>query len=142
MIRRSALLFLTVASPVILVLFFTPWSFSEALFSILVMGYPVALIIVATTRNSRLGPLALPLLVLLVLLEGCTLGMLVFRNQVSTAPWVGGLPLTAAFQLYGLWLLPLLLVALVYAATFTRFELGEEDLKQFEGFERRSEIDS
>ena len=34
-------------------------------------------------------------------------------------------------QLYGMWLLPLALVALAYALTFDRFTLTDEDLRHF-----------
>jgi len=139
--RRIALLFLAVASPLVLVLFHLPGAFAESLFAGLVMGYPVALIVVAVARNGRLGPLAVPMLTLLVFLEACTAGMLLLRGRVLDAPWLGGLPLAAAIQLYGLWLAPLLLVALVYALTFDRFELRKEDLDRLETMLRRVEGD-
>ena len=131
MARRIALLFVALASPLLLVLFAVPWSGAEALFALLVMAYPVALIALAVSRDGRIGPLGLPLLVLLILLEGCAVGMLILRGQVLTAPWVGGLPLAAAIQLYGVWLAPLLLVALAYALTFDRYELRQDDLDRF-----------
>lgn len=128
MARRLALLFLAVASPLILVLFALPWSGAQALFAVLVMAYPVALIVLAVSRDGRVGVLALPLLLLLVLLEVCTIAMLALRERVMDAPWVAGLPLAAAIQLYGVWLAPLLLVALAYALTFDRYEMRQEDL--------------
>jgi len=126
--RRLALLFLALASPLILVLFALPWSGAQALFAVLVMAYPVALIVLAVSRDGRVGVLALPLLLLLVLLEVCTIAMLALRERVMDAPWVAGLPLAAAIQLYGVWLAPLLLVALAYALTFDRYEMRQEDL--------------
>lgn len=131
MARRIALLFVAVASPLLLVLFAVPWSGAEAVFAVLVMAYPVALIALAVSRDGRIGPLGLPLLALLILLEGCAAGMLILRGQVLTAPWVGGLPLAAAIQLYGVWLAPLLIVALAYALTFDRYELRQHDLDRF-----------
>jgi hypothetical protein len=139
--RRFALLFLALASPLVLVLFFMPWPFAEALFALLVMGYPVALISVAVARQGRLGPLGLPLLGLLIFLEACSVGMLLLRGRVLDGPWIGGLPLAAAIQLYGLWLAPLVLVALVYALTFDRYELREEDLERLEAWRRESGSD-
>jgi len=136
MARRLSLLFLATASPLILVLFVMPWSGAGVLFSLLVMGYPVALIVLAVARNDRLGPLGIPLLILLVFLEACAVGMLMARDHVLDGPWIGGLPMGAAIQLYGLWLTPLLLVALVYALTFDRFELTSEDLDRLEEFRR------
>ncbi len=139
MARKAALAFLTVASPLILVLFLMPWPFAEALFAMLVMGYPVALIVLAVARRGGLGPLALPLIALLVFLEACAVGMLLLRGQVLDGPWFGGLPAAAAVQLYGLWLVPLLLVALVYALTFDRFEMRQEDLDRLDRFDRDAE---
>jgi len=127
-VRRIALLYLALASPLILASTFIPWPFAEALFTVLVMGYPVALIAMAVARQGRLGPLGLPLLALLIFLEACAVGMLLLRGRVLDGPWLGGLPLAAAIQLYGVWLAPLLLVALVYALTFDRFALRQQDL--------------
>jgi len=56
--------------------------------------------------------------------------MLLLRGQVIDGPWFGGLPGAAAIQLYGLFLAPLLLVALTYALTFDRFGIREEDLER------------
>lgn len=141
MVRRIALLFLSLASPLILVLVFMPWTFSETLFAVLVMGYPVALIATAAAGRGRLGPLGLPLLGLLILLEGCAVGMLLLRGRVLDGPWFGGLPLAAAIQLYGVWLAPLLLVVVVYAVTFDRFELREKDLDRLDQYLRDREDD-
>ncbi len=128
MTRTIALWFLAVASPLLLVLFAAPIPGAEELFAVLVMAYPVALIVLAVARGGRTGVLTLPLAVLLVFLIACAVTMLALRGQVLTAPWIGGLPLAAAIQLYGLWLAPLLLVALAYALAFDRFEMRQEDL--------------
>ena len=137
MARKLSLAFLAIASPVMLVLFLMPWPFAEVLFALLVMGYPVALIIVAVARNGKLGHLGIPLTLLLVFLEACAIGMLFLRGHVTDAPWFGGLPAAAAIQLYGLFLTPLLLVALTYALTFDRFEMKQEDLDRLEKIGRR-----
>jgi hypothetical protein len=120
-----------------LALFIVPWTWADEIFTVLVMGYPVALIVVAVGRRGGVGPLGAPLLALLVFLEACAVGMLVLRDQVQEAPWFGGLPLAAAIQLYGLFLTPLLLVALAYALTFDRFEMREEDLERLADLDRR-----
>jgi hypothetical protein len=98
------------------------------------MAYPVALIVVAVGRKDGVGPLGVPLFILLIFLQACAVGMLVFRGRVLDGPWLGGLPMAAAIQLYGLFFGPLLLVALVYALTFDRFELTEEALEHLEEF--------
>ncbi len=136
MARKLSLAFLAIASPVMLALFFMPWGWAEVLFALLVMGYPVALIVVAVARNGKLGHLGIPLMLLLIFLEACAVGMLVLRGHVTDAPWFGGLPLAAAIQLYGLFLTPLLLVALTYALTFDRFEMKQEDLDRLEAYKK------
>jgi hypothetical protein len=136
MAHKLSLLFLAVASPVMLALFLLPWPWAEVVFSVLVMGYPVALIVVAVGHRGGVGPLGIPLLILLVFLEACAVGMLLLRGHVTDAPWFGGLPLAAAIQLYGVFLTPLLLVALTYALTFDRFEMKQEDLDRLEKIKR------
>ena len=139
MARKVSLAFLALASPVMLALFFMPWPWAQSIFTILVMGYPVALIMVAVAQNGSLGRLGIPLVLLLVFLEACAVGMLVLRGHVVDGPWFGGLPLAAAIQLYGLFLTPLLLVALTYALTFDRFEMKQEDLDRLENRKGRPE---
>lgn len=106
----------------------------EALFAALAAAFPVALAILGATRGGRLGPLRVPLLALFVILESCVFGMFVFRGRLEELPWVGGLPLAAAIQLYGMWLLPLALVTITYALTFDSFTLTEEDLDRLQRF--------
>jgi hypothetical protein len=129
MARRLSLVFLATASPVMLALFFMPWRGAGIVFSLLVMGYPVALITVAVGRRRGLGPLGIPLLALLVFLVACTIGMLVLRGQVLEGPWFGGLPAAAAIQLYGLFLVPLIPIALVFALTSDWFGLERDALE-------------
>jgi len=139
MVRKLSLAFLAIASPVVLLLFLVPWSWADELFTLLVMGYPVALIVVAVGRRGTLGPLGVPLLLLLIFLEACAIGMLALRGHVLDGPWFGGLPGAAAIQLYGLFMTPLLFVALAYALTFDRFEIREKDLDRLADHTRASE---
>lgn len=139
MVRRAALLYLGVASPVVVLTFVVGGAFSEALFTVLTMAFPVALIIVGIAGRHDLGPLTMPLLALLVILEGAGLLMLAFRGRVLDGPWIGGLPLAAGIQLYVLFLGPLLLVALAYAFTFDRFGVRDEDLQRLETARRAAE---
>lgn len=139
MARKLSLAFLAVASPVMLLLFLGPWSWADEIFALLVMGYPVALIVVAVGRRGTLGPLGVPLLFLLIFLEACAIGMLALRGQVVDGPWFGGLPGAAAIQLYGLFLTPLLLVTLAYALTFDKFEMTDDDLERLAEHQRRHE---
>lgn len=130
MARTLSLVFLATASPVTLVLFLLPWPWTQAVFACLIMGYPVALIVAAVGRNGVPRPLGIVLAALLVSLEACTVGMLFLRGRVLDGPWLGGLPLAGAIQLYGLCLVPLVVVALAYALTFDRFELDGDDVER------------
>lgn len=136
MARKIAILYLALASPLVLLSFCLHGVFAEYLFAVLAMAYPVALIAMAVARHGELGPLAVPLGLLLLILEGCALAMLLLRGRVMDAPWIGGLPAAAAVQLYGLWLLPLVLVALAYALSFDAFEMSAQDLERFESATR------
>lgn len=131
MTKRLVLLALGPCSGLILVSFFLGEPVGSLLFALLAVAFPVGLIAVGAARDGRLGPLAWPLGLLLLMLEGAMLGMVVLRGRVLELPWVGGLPLAAAIQLYGMWLAPLALVALAYALTFDRFTLTDEDLRRF-----------
>jgi hypothetical protein len=51
------------------------------------------------------------------------------RGQVEEGPWLLGLPIAAAIQLYGIGLLPLPLVCLAYALSFDRYGLRQEQLE-------------
>ena len=91
-------------------------------------------------QRGRLGPLFGPLVALLLVLQACVVAMLWLRGQILEAPWLGGLPLAAAVQVYGLFLTPLGLVSLAYAWTFERFGLRQEDLDDLRRrFENRPE---
>jgi hypothetical protein len=131
-LKRAAIGFLSIGSALILLSFLPGFRFGPVLFAVLAVAFPVALIALGAARQGRLGPLTAPLTLLLVILEGSLVGMLILRGQVLDGPWVAGLPLAAAIQLFGMWLMPLGLVALVYAITFDSFTLREEDLGRLE----------
>ncbi len=127
--QRAALLYLGITSPLILLLFVAPLPFGEEIFTLVMAGYPIALMVMGASRKERLGPVAWPLATLLLILLGVMLGMLAFRGQVEDGPWIGPFPAGAAFLLYGLFLLPVLVSALGYAFTFENWSLRDEDLK-------------
>ncbi|RMH22310.1 MAG: hypothetical protein D6696_03740 [Acidobacteria bacterium] len=127
---RSALVFLALAPPLMLLSFVVPGAWGEVLFTLLAAAFPVALIALGAARRGRLGPLALPLALLLVILVAALAGMLALRGRVADGPWFGGLPLAAALELYGIFLLPLLLVGLAYALTFDRHFLPDGELER------------
>lgn len=94
--------------------------------------FPIALIVLGASRKGRLGALALPLLGVGILLEGGLVAMLALRGRVLEAPWVAGLPLAATIQIYAMWVVPFLIVAVVYALTFESFTLTRDDLERLD----------
>jgi hypothetical protein len=100
----------------------------------LLMGpvFPVALIVLGASRQGRLGAIAGPLLGVAILLEGGLVAMLVLRGRVLEAPWFAGLPLAAVVQIYAMWVVPFLIVAVVYALTFESFTLTRDDLERLD----------
>lgn len=98
------------------------------------MAAGIAVLMVATmalgaARQGRLGRLALPFaLVLLLLLAGFgTVLALPPADPADPTLWLG-LPPRAAVVLYGIGLLPLFAVPLAYALTFDEMTLPEADL--------------
>ena len=130
MAGRLALVFLAVSSPLILLTSVVGTTAGEVLFALLGMAFPVALIVLGAHRRGRLGPLRWPLGALVLILEGCVAAMLALRGHILDAPWLGGLPLATAVQVYGLFLSPLLLVSLAYAWTFDDSGLRQDDLDE------------
>lgn len=91
-------------------------------------GSLVSAMALGASRGGRVGPLAYPLLFVLVTLVagfGSALS-LPAPAAVDGALWLG-LPPPAAVVLYGVGLLPLLVVPLAYAVTFDRMTLDETD---------------
>jgi len=142
MAHRIALSFLAVASPLVLVSFFIDGALSDLLFTTLAMAFPVALIVVGVSLRGGIGKLAAALVGLFLILECSAAAMLLLRGRVLDGPWVGGLPMAAAIQIYGLFLGPLLLVAVAYALSFDRSGIREEDLQKLELAGRDGEVDS
>ena len=130
MAQRLALVFLAAAALLILVLSVLGGELAAVGFAALAMAYPFALMALGAGRDGRLGGAALPIAVLLVMIELSLVFMLVFRGRVVDGPWVAGLPLAAAFQIYGMFLLPLAVTALGFALTFRRFGVDEKDLER------------
>lgn len=128
--RSVPLAFLAIA-PVVLLLG-AVWAHpaTELASLVVVAAFPVALMALGASRAGRLGPLRLPLLLLLVFLVACMLGMWALRDRVLDAPWVAGLPLATAIQLYGIGLVPLPFVCLAYALSFDERGLRRDQLEE------------
>jgi hypothetical protein len=132
-VKRAALLFLGVSSPLLLASLLLG---AVLPFILLSVAFPVALMALGAagaTAPARPGldPTWVALLLLLVLLEGSFLGMLALLGRAGPSAWRFGLPLAAVLQWVGLWLLPLLLIPAAYAWGFRRRGLTREGLERF-----------
>ncbi len=141
--RTFSLGFLTVASVAILAVFVAPgWASGGVVFVGLASMFPVGLMVLGAQRDGRLGPVAPVLAALLVVLLGTAAAMLMLRDTVETGPWLWGMPLATAFQLVGLFVVPLMIVSWGYAWTFDRWALRDEDLTELRRrFGRRADGD-
>lgn len=133
MLRRLALTAIGLSSVLLLIFCVVGGRAAELGFAVVATAFPVALMLLGVARpNGRLAAATGPILLLLVLLEACVVGMLVYRGQVATGPWALSLPAAAAIQLYGIFIAPLALVALGYALTFGDLEVSDRDLERLE----------
>lgn len=90
-----------------------------------------AMVLGATRPGRRLGPLAVVLALGFVLIAGGFVLALLLPPETPASPLWLGLPRRAAILIYGIGLLPVLLLPLAYAATFDRVTLSDEDLARF-----------
>jgi hypothetical protein len=99
----------------------------------LAIGIPAALGAIMTlgaTRGDKgLGPLKVPFLfVFVVLALGFCLALGLPPNEAKGAALLGGLPVRAAIVIYGIGLLPIVVLPVAYAITFGTQTLTEEDV--------------
>lgn len=131
MANRTALALLALASLATL----TGSCFGSAWLSALGAAlFPVALIALGASRQGRLGPLKLPLLLLGLVLAGVLAVLLLLPHG---GPDAGPLPLGTVLMLFVLVPVPFGLVSWVYAATFDRWFLREEDLERIRRLGKR-----
>lgn len=102
-------------------------SVGELVFGILVMAFAPLLMLVGTAGRRAF---VLPIVTLLAVLELCLAGIWIYRGQIGEGPWWLGLPATTAILLYGLVLVPLLVLSLGFALTFRHFDVGPGDLRE------------
>jgi hypothetical protein len=130
--RSFALVLLALASLAALAAFLgspaAPWlaAFGGATF-------PVALIALGAMRQGRLGALGLPLALLWLLLAG---GLAAILDLPAGGPDVAGLPLATALMIFVLVPIPLLGLGLLYAFSFDRHGVREEDLERMRRLRR------
>lgn len=135
MARPSALVLLGLATLASLAAFLgsplAPWlaAFGGATF-------PVALIALGAARQGRLGALRLPLALLWLLLAG---GLAAVLALPGGGPDVAGLPFATALMIFVLVPVPLLGLGLLYALSFGRLGVREEDLDRMRRLRRAGE---
>ncbi len=134
MAKRFSLGFLTAASLTILVIFFVELRALSWLFAVLVMGFPIALVTMAVSHDGQLGRLRVPLVVLFAMLQCGVIGVLAFDGSGITGLY--GLPLSLHFLLLLIWLGPLCVTTLTYAATFSELGIDDELLARLEQLRR------
>ncbi|HEY4591518.1 MAG TPA: hypothetical protein VIJ61_03870 [Thermoanaerobaculia bacterium] len=132
MARPSALVLLALATLASLAAFLgsplAPWlaAFGGATF-------PVALIALGAARRGGLGALRLPLALLWLLLAG---GLAAVLALPAGGADVAGLPLATALMIFVLVPVPLLGLGLLYALSFDRLGVREEDLDRMRRLRR------
>lgn len=102
------------------------------------VGSIVAAMALGAVKGDRLGSLAATFAAVLLLVGGGFFAILALPPTDPADPaLVLGLPLRAALLLYGIGLLPTLLVPVAYALTFDRLTLSDADLERVRGARRR-----
>jgi hypothetical protein len=85
----------------------------------------------ASRPGRRLGSLAFVFGAAYLLIAGGFSAALLMPAEEPTARLWLGLPVRAAILIYGIGLLPVVLLPFAYAATFDRVTLSEQDLAEF-----------
>ena len=68
MIKKIALIYMAVSSPLMLITFFVQHESAAIIFALLSAAVPIALIIIGACRQGKLGPLKIPLIIFLIIL--------------------------------------------------------------------------
>jgi hypothetical protein len=91
----------------------------------------------AVRRGGGLGRLRLPLAFTFLVIVAGFAAALLLPDEGAAARLLLGLPVRAALVLYGVGLLPLVVLPLAYALTFDDLTLREEDLAKVQELGRR-----
>jgi hypothetical protein len=89
-----------------------------------------ALLLGAARRTKPLGMLAWVFAFMFLLVAGCLGTALLLPPEQAGSALLVGLPRRAAIVLYGLGVVPFLVLPLAYAITFDRLVIGEAELAQ------------
>jgi len=114
---------------------------------LLALGIPVALgaiMILGAARGRRgIGPLKIPfafVVLVLVVGFGAALALPATEGPLSTL-WLG-LPARAAIVIYGVGLLPIVVLPIAYALTFETQTLSAEDVERVRALARENQVAS
>jgi hypothetical protein len=112
---------------------------------LLALGIPVALgaiMILGAARGRRgIGPLKIPfafVALMLVIGFGAALALPAIEGPLSTL-WLG-LPARAAIVIYGVGLLPIVVLPIAYALTFETQTLSAEDVERVRALARENQV--
>lgn len=102
---------------------------------LLALGIPVASVAImvmgAVREGGKLGSLVIPFVMVLVLLaSGFCLALALPATESSESRLVLGLPLRAAIIIYGVGLIPVVVLPFAYALTFETQTLSREDVER------------
>ena len=134
MAKRLALGFVGVASLTVLFFFLVAVPGSTWAFAVLVMGFPIALVTLAVSRDGAVGRLWIPLVALFASLQTGVLGVLVYTGSVGSGPL--DLPPSLVFLLAFVWLAPLVITTVSYAVLFGELGIDDELLARLDSLRR------
>lgn len=130
--RRTALAALTAAGPTVLLAALLAPEQAGIVAAVVVAVAPVLLVVVGLGGRSRF--VAWPLVLLAAVQTGAM--VTVVAGVGSGTPAAFGLPSGLLVFLAGLWLAPMVLVALAYGLGFDRAGVPPKDLKRYEALRR------
>ncbi len=100
-------------------------------FAISTVAMLTAIIVLGAHRRDRkLGLLAIPIALVAVILLGGFLAALQVAPPSAGSRLFAGLPLGAAIVVYGIGLLPLVILPVAYALTFANMTLSDADIQR------------
>jgi hypothetical protein len=136
--RRLAMFGLAVSTASIVIAYalaFLPGGATNAAALLMIFGIAamaVSVMILGSVKNEqKLGVVAFAFgFVFLVLLIGFAAALLMSGPDTVNTRLIGGLPPRAAIVIYGVGILPVLVLPLIYALTFEERTLTDEDLSR------------